>query len=264
MTKKKTHKFNRSNELKRVANALNNHSYPKLEMFLLVLFTGSAGFLASYLLLNIGIHTIWLRYLISIGFAYVVFIGMLWLWMKWKTRVRNSSHSNASDDIVTIVDIPYIPNISSGTSSNANISGGGQFSGGGASTDFGSSSGESSGAIGEALGSVAEAEEGAIPLIVIFALLATLFSVFLIVFSLVASAPILFAELLVDGMLSASLYRRLKGVDKHHWLESAIKRTIWPFIFVAIIFTIAGWTMAHFMPNVISLGQVISILLAKV
>jgi hypothetical protein len=256
-------KFNRKHELSRVRDALNRDGYPRLEMFLLVSFTGMAGFFASYVLLNLGMTTMWIRYLASIGFAYVVFIGMLWIWLQWKTRDR--SNSDIVDGTFDLDGI-WVPNIKGGAASEPSISGGGIYSGGGASVDYSSdvsASGEGVGAVGEALGGVAEAEEGAIPILVILALLAALFSVFLIVFSLVSSAPILFSELLVDGMLSASLYRRLSGLDKHHWLESAIKRTVWPFVFAAVIFAVAGWTMAHYVPGSNSLGEIITMLKNK-
>lgn len=258
MSKKK---FNRKHELAKIRDVLNRDSYPRLEMFLLVSFTGMAGFFASYVLLNFGMTTMWIRYLVSIGFAYVIFIGILWIWLQWKTRNKGSS-SGLEDGVINLDGI-WVPNIKGGAASEPSISGGGMYSGGGSSVDFSSdtsSGGEAAEVVGEALGVAAQAEEGAIPLIVIFALLATLLSVFLIVFSLVYSAPILFSELLVDGMLSVSLYRRLKGIDKYHWLESAIKRTVWPFIFAAVIFAVAGWTMAHFVPGTNALGEIITML----
>jgi hypothetical protein len=253
-------KFNRKSELEKVQKILNRDSYPRIQMFFLVLITGMSGFFASYMLLKFGLTTIWVRYLASIAFAYVVFIGMLWLWLQWNTR--DASSSDVLDGAINLDGI-WVSNIKSSAASEPNISGGGMYSGGGSSVDFSSdasSGGEAAGAVGETLGGIAEAEEGAIPIIVIIALLAALFSVFLIVFSLVSSAPILFSELLVDGMLSASLYRRLKGIDRYHWLESAIKRTVWPFVFAAVIFAVAGWTMAHFVPGVTSLGEVIVML----
>ena len=54
----------------------------------------------------------------------------------------------------------------------------------------------------------------------------------------VYSAPVLFAELLVDGVLAASLYRRLRGLESQHWLETALKRTVWPFV-VTCLFLVA-------------------------
>ena len=85
--------------------------------------------------------------------------------------------------------------------------------------------------MGDALGTVAEAEEFAIPLAVLILIGAMIFSSLFMVYS----APTLFAELLVDGVLSASLYLRLRGLETRHWLETAIRRTAWPFILTAAI-----------------------------
>jgi hypothetical protein len=255
-------KFNRNRELAKARDFLNRDGYPRLEMFLLVSFTGMAGFFASYVLLHFGLTTMWVRYLVSIGFAYAIFMGMLGLWLQWKTRDKSSS--NDVEDAIDMVSGDWVPSFSRGSANNPYSGGGGKFSGGGASVDYSadvSSSGEGVGVMGEALGAAAQAEEGAIPIIVIGALLAALLSIFLVVFSLVYSAPILFSELLVDGMLSVSLYRRLSGLDSRHWLESAIKRTVWPFVFAAVIFAVAGWTMAHFVPDSHSLGEIITMMI---
>lgn len=246
-------KLNRNNQLAKFRAIINRDSYPRLEMFLLVSLTGMAGFLTSVLLLHFGLHTIWLRYLLSIVSTYVVFLLLLKIWLTWKTNKANL------DGLEVIGDIPLsIPRSSSSTSSPSFQGGGGTFDGGGASGDYSSPSSEGAGFIGEAMGSVAEAEEAAIPLIVIGALIFGLLSIFIVTFSLVSSAPILFSELLVDGMLSASLYKRLKGVDSHHWLESAVKRTFWPFVFFTLTFVIVGWTIGHFIPDVHSLGELLS------
>lgn len=244
-----TLKITRKNQLAKWRTIINRDSYPRLEMFLLVSFTGMAGFLTSLSLLHFGFNTIWLRYLVSMGVAYAVFIGLLGIWLAWKTN-RTTSGLDGLDDLSDFAIM------SSNNNHGASFhGGGGSFDGGGASGDY--DSGDSAGIVGEALGSVAQAEEAAIPLIVIGALIFGLLSVFIVTFSLVSSAPILFSELLVDGMLSASLYKRLKGVDSHHWLESAVKRTFWPFVFFTIIFVVVGWTMGHFMPGVHSLGEVL-------
>lgn len=256
-------KINRNRELNRVRGVLNRDGYPRLEMFLLVSFTGMAGFFASHVLLNFGMNTMWIRYLASIGFAYVIFMLMLWIWLLWKSR-NSSDNVDLTADIGNIGDIGLSPSVQQSTS--VDLGGGGQFSGGGSSVDFASDASmgeEGVGMVGEAMGAAAQAEEAAIPLMVIIALLAALFSVFLVAFSLVYSAPILFSELLVDGMLSASLYRRLSGIDSHHWLESALKRTIWPFVFAAVIFAVVGWAMAYFVPGTHSLGEIVSMLLAN-
>lgn len=147
-------------------------------------------------------------------------MSLLGLWLAWKTNRLTNFDSSAD-----LLDINLPINTQHASSSTFHGKGG-SFDGGGASGDYTSGSDGGAEVIGEAFGAAAQAEEGAIPLIVIGALIFGLLSIFIVTFSLVASAPILFSELLVDGMLSASLYRRLKGVDSRHWLESAIENIL--------------------------------------
>lgn len=114
--------------------------------------------------------------------------------------------------------------------------------------------GDSGSSVGDALGSVAEAEEFAIPLVVLILLGAMLFSSLFMIYS----APVLFAELLVDGVLSASLYRRLRGLETRHWLETAFRRTALPFALTAAIVSASGWGMALYAPEAHSIGDVLS------
>lgn len=71
------------------------------------------------------------------------------------------------------------------------------------------------------------------------------------------SAPVLFAEMLVDSILSASLYRRLRGLDANHWIESALKRTIWPFVLTTLVVAAAGGVMGHYVPQAHTVGEVL-------
>jgi hypothetical protein len=220
-------------------------------MFLLVTITGASGFLASSLLLRLGLTEMWLRYLTAFGVAYLVFLFLLWLWLR--TR---------SEDYLDLPDPSLLSPRSGGSgSSSVSYSGkGGDFSGGGASASFEAPSDSallgdaSSKTVGETLGSAADADVLAIPLVVIFFIGTILCSSIFMVYS----APILFAELLVDGVLSASLYRRLRGLETRHWLETAVRRTVWPFILTAMLVSAFGWGMALYAPQAQTLGEVIT------
>lgn len=130
------------------------------------------------------------------GAAYLVF---LWLWLRTK---RDDYHCDIDD-----------PGIGLGRGP----SGGGESGPSSGSSGSGDSSGL--GDVAEALGG---ADELALPLIALALAAALLFAGGWIVYS----APLPFAELLVDGVLAASLYRRLKGAEPRHWLETAFRRTV--------------------------------------
>lgn len=245
--------LHRHHEIQRIRGDLERDGFPRLQMLLLVTLTGASGFVASYMLLDAGFVEMWLRYLAAFGVAYGMFLVLLWLWLR--TRAEDYA------DLPDLSGLPS-PSGSSGTGSAGTcFSGkGGDFGGGGASGSFDAPSesisviGDSGGPVGDALGTVAEAEEFAIPLVVLVLAAAMLFSSLFMIYS----APILFAELLVDGVLSASLYRRLRGLETRHWLETALRRTALPFALTAAIVSAAGWGMALYAPEAHSIGDVIS------
>ncbi|MBU1237621.1 MAG: hypothetical protein KJ634_03290 [Gammaproteobacteria bacterium] len=246
-------RFTRHQEVGRIRTHLETFTFPRLQMFLLVALTGMAGFTASALLLSGGMLTMWSRYLAAFGIAYLVFLGLLWLWLR--TRAEDWA------------DLPDIANGGMPTPSHSHAHApdlgahDGDFGGGGASGSFDGPAGDmpviddAAGEVaGEALSAAAQAEEFAIPLVVIVFLATMLLSSLFLVWS----APTLFAELLVDGVLSASLYRRLRGLKTPHWVTTAIRRTAWPFAVTAVIVAILGWSMAQYAPGAHSIGEVIA------
>ena len=69
-------------------------------------------------------------------------------------------------------------------------------------------------------------------------------------------SPTLFAELLVDGALSAGLYKRLKHVEAEHWATGAIRRTWIPACGVLLVFCEVGWGLQEIAPGARSIGGV--------
>lgn len=241
-------RFDRHREVGRIRGHLERIGFPRLQMFVLVTLTGATGFIASFLFLRAGLLEMWIRYFASISVAYLMFLFLLWLWLR--TR---------AEDFANFSDVPT-PSSDSGMSGSC-LSGeiddihGNCVS---ASLDTRHESAtvvsDMSDSMGEALASCIEAEEFAIPLFILILLGAMLFSSLFMIYS----APVLFAELLVDGALAASLYRRLRGIEARHWLETAFRRTVVPFILTAVIVSASGWGMAIYAPEAYSIGDVIS------
>lgn len=238
--------FSRQAAIQRLRGKLEHEGYPRLQMMLLVGITGAVGFMASYGLLRAGLDQMPVRYVAACAIAYLAFLGLLWLWIR--SRV---------DDYA---DVPDGTGIDFGQGSGGNgvswSGGGGQSGGGGASASFDApttSSLSADNAIGDAFGSVADADELAIPLLVIGLVLVLLLSSLFVVYS----APILFAELLLDGVLAAGLYRRLRKIDTRHWLETAVRRTVWPFVLTATMLAGIGFGMGFYAPGADSIGDVL-------
>jgi hypothetical protein len=254
--------FTRSGEIARLMGRLNRDGYPRLQMSLLVALTGGAGLLASFLLLHsAGVEAMHARYPAAVGCAYLAFLFLLWLWLRTK----------ADDYLDGSIDIPDLSGMGSpGIDARPDFGGaGGDFGGGGASGNFvvddslpapSLSIGDSGAAdgLGEAVGEVVGgADEGAIPLAVALLVAALVAVLLFATFYIVYLAPALFAELLVDGALSASLYRRMRGLQTRHWLESALRRTAVPFAVTALGLALIGYALHAYAPEAHTLGEVL-------
>jgi hypothetical protein len=187
-------------------------------MSFLVALTAGVEFLVSFVLLTSGLGTMWLRYLIAVSIAYAFFLFLLNLW------VRRELHELANLDPGPI---GTTPSSHHSTLDSAEVGNAGEI--------------------------VFGADEFAVPLaIVIFAAAILLSSLFVIY-----TAPTLMAEVLLDTLLAAGLYRRLKHIDHRYWLESAVRRTIWPFVITTLCLVAAGWAMAQYVPGADSIGDVL-------
>jgi hypothetical protein len=240
--------FTRSLAVLRLKRQLEQASYPRIQMGLIVSLTGAAGLLCSFVLLRAGVDTMSFRYPLALVGAYLFFLFLLWLWLR--TR---------ADDYLDLPDPANLaPVRGSGGTTSPIHSWGGDFGGGGASGSFEGSSpvslmdSEPLPSIGDAASSAVDVDELAIPIVVLVLAiglaLASLYVVYL--------APTLFAELLFDGTLSYTLYRHLRATDTRHWLTTAMRRTALPFGLTAVFLVAVGAAMAAYAPGARSIGEV--------
>jgi hypothetical protein len=245
--------ISRKQEVARLRRLVERAHSPRLHMFLIVSLTAAIGFIASFLLLHVGMNRMWLRYPAAVLVAYMGFLFLLWVWL----RLRES-------EVFDALDIPY-----SGDGPSPHIpsfnGGGGHFGGGGHSGSFQSPSGidlssSVSASDGSGTDSVVSDIAGDLDIgelaIVIVAILALIGSVWAAL-TIITAAPTLFAELLLDGALATGLYKRLRNVDGDHWLTTAVRRTAWRFVGVAVLFSLIGVVMQIVVPGAKSIGQVI-------
>lgn len=238
--------------IQRIRRELERRGYPRLQMLLLVSLTGGAGFLASYGLLHAGVETLSWRYGLAVAIAYVFFLLLLWLWL----RTGPEDYDGFEDVLIDLADaVPERGGNFKG--------GGGEYSGGGSSGRWEDASSEPLVELPElpdmpGVGDLADADELAIPLGILLAVIAVVVTVLVASVSVVYSAPVLFAELLLDGVLAATLYRRLRRLDSRHWLQSAVRRTVVPFAITVLLMMAAGWGMSAYAPNARTLGEVLA------
>jgi hypothetical protein len=223
--------------------------FPRIQMFILVTLTGFAGFGASAGLLAAGIDAMALRYMLAVGVAYIVFLLLLWLWLRTSAAdyIDLPSSGGSGSDAAACR--------TSGSSEDFAGAGGG-FDGGGASANVDFGAGDSSiQTLAEGpLEVIGQADEAAIPLAVLLLALGIVLSSLFVVWS----APILFAEILVDALLAAGLYRRLRILNPRHWMVAALRHTVIPFILTTLVLGGAGWGMQAYAPEARSLGDVLA------
>jgi hypothetical protein len=232
-----------------VRRRLEEESFPRIQMTLIVALTGAMGLFASFLLLRAGLDSMVVRYPLSLAFAYLFFLFLLWLWLRTKPE-----------------DYLDVPDFSNASLTRGSVEmplpirgGGGEFGGGGASGSFDGPAFASSEAssplpsIGDAVGSVGDADEIAIPIVAV-ALAVGLAAASLYVIYI---APVLFAEVMVDGALSYALYRRVRGENPQHWLATACRHTVFPFAATALFLALLGVAISVYAPGARSVGDVI-------
>lgn len=239
----------RERRIEIIRRRLLRRSMPRFQVSMILLLTGLAGFLTSYTLLHLGILRMWLRYPVAILVAYCVFLLLLRLWLFLQRR------SLDIDFDPSVLDF-YSP-ASTGTGESFEFGGGGDFGGGGAGGSWGgdvssTTSGSGGGSLSDSISFDLDLEEGWLIVIAIVALIGGLIASFYIIYI----APALLAEILVDGALVAGLYKRVKRIEQRHWLQTAVRRTLWPALLAAIFFTLAGYALQKAVPEANSMGEV--------
>ena len=210
---------------------------------LIVAITGGAGWVASALLLHRGMLGMATRYPLALGVAYLVFLGLLWLWLRTSASDYDAPDLSDAADVADMLDTA-LP--------RTGLRGGAQqpVALHDQPTEL-PSLGDGAKSVGDALGSVGDADEFAIPLLAIVLAaglaLASLYVVYM--------APALLAELLLDGVLSYSLYRHLRRGDSAHWLSTAVRRTLLPFALTAVFVALVGAGLSAYAPGAHTLGQ---------
>jgi hypothetical protein len=202
--------------------------------------------------------------------AYSVFLLLLRLWLAFRRR-RNSGSSNSPLDWLPDTGIPG--GFDSGARAAADVagrvpfSGAGDFSGGGAGGGW--TGGDGVSAAGGDFGGGSSSVTNYVPdmpdvgldldlgdgcfwiVIPIAAIVGVIFLMFYVVYV----APLFLAEILVDALLVAGLYKRLKGIEEpRHWLRSVVRRTLLPAMLAAALFIAAGYLMERIAPEARSIG----------
>ena len=265
--------------VERVRRLLVRRGRPRIEMSLILAATGAAGFVASFAMLHLGLSLMWLRYGLAVLFAYAVFLMLLRIWLYLHSR---EPKGDVSDYLLDLVPEDFrVP--SHATEAAADTFGGGaDFGGGGpgGTWDGGVSAGMQHVAApcdtgGASVGSVSSGggggggsgggalsgldifdadSEGCVFFLLALALvvagtLAALYVVY--------AAPLLLAEILVEGVLLSGLYRGMKSARRGggDWLGAAVRRTWLAVLLTLVTFSAAGYFLQRAAPRARSIGE---------
>lgn len=243
---------NRNPRAKALGNALDRVSrqFPRIQIMVILGLTGAAGFFTSFALLRLGLTQMVLRYPIAIAAGYGVFIMLIgfWLWLQRSdTDVLDASDFGGLD----------LPIGDGGVSAPTSV---GDFGGGGAGVDW-----DGPGVIGEKIGGGGNGGGGwdfdlpSIDLddaIWLVLALVVLLAGLIVIFYVIWIAPALLAEVLVDGLLAAGLYKTVKGAQGSHWMKTVLRKTAIPAILVLVFFTLGGFFVQKIEPTATSIGEV--------
>ena len=198
-------------------------SFPRTMLTLLLLITGTAAFLVSYGLLQIGVDHMWIRYPVAVLAAYAVLLALVRLWVELEKRrfdpddpvikaaVSNEQsahtfHYQPSRRWWDYIDVPDV------------------------------------GSLGD---------EGCLPALMIGALIVLVVAVAVAVIG----APALIAEVFLDAFLVSVLYRRLRIAEQEHWLGTAIRKTWVPALVTTAALALIGWILEELAPGARSIGK---------
>ena len=239
----------RTRRIQIVKQRLLRRGMPRLQVSAILLFTGLAGFLTSFLLLHLGVSRMWLRYPMAAIVAYCVFLLILYLWL-WLRR------GGKLDPNFDAPGLEFIPDALPAGSESFKFGGGGDFGGAGAGGSWGESASAathfSADSVGDASVLDVDPDAGWPIVLAIVVLVGGLVASFYVIYI----APALLAEIIVDGIMMVGLYKRLKQVKRRHWLQGALRQTVWPAIIVVTFLTFAGYAMQNAAPGAQSIGDV--------
>jgi hypothetical protein len=220
----------------------------------------------SHLQMVMGVDSLALRYLVTLGAGYLAYLLVLRVWAAM--LVNRSDPSGAPDSgWGDLLDVPgnlpsggggvRLPPLQSG--------GGGNFGGGGASGDFGGASdagsalGDVAGGAVDALGSADEGAVVVIPVVAVFLIGAAIFfgagSLLLLFFGWEVLLTV--AVELAFSYVSA---RAAVRVAREGWASAAVRLTWKPMLGALACAVVLGATIDHFIPAANSLPQAVKLI----
>lgn len=219
---------------RRLQSRLERRGYPRLQMAVILAAAGATAFLTSFGLLRLDVASMAWRYPLAACAGYIIFLLLLGLWLI-AARRRDRPDVGSRDVLDAMLDAAEPP---LGNKRSPNSPG-----------PLLELEDTSSGVRGPILD--VDVDEAALILIPVGILIASVGAAFYVL----SIAPALFAELLLEGLLLAGLYRRLKRIEPRAWYSVVLRRTWIPFACLTLALAILGYVAQSLVPDARSIGE---------
>jgi hypothetical protein len=213
--------------VERVRRRLLDAGTPRLGMTAVVAATGTAGLLASLALLRMGLAVPCVRYFLSTVVAYLAFLLLVREWARREARRILEDVPTLDKEEPDAEDERPLPSVLADETPRKGWPGWLDFN----------------------------------PLDLLDFEWATLIFALLLLAAgaawVIADAPALLAEVVLDGLISAGLFRRLRRLEDRTWIGSAVRATWKPFLLVLILVVGTGVALGIIAPGARSLGDLL-------
>jgi hypothetical protein len=259
----------------RFCNALSHRYFIRVHMSAMLVLVLLSGALASRLLLFAGVTGMDLRYPIAVVLSYLVFFGLVRMWLAYVCRVAAAKQRASERSDGSVLD--GLDGGSGGGGGGGSASGGRFFSGGGASGGGGSSGGfdadgvgarsavpipmqaQPSGGGGSSSGGSGggldlDLDGDGVLLLILFAVL--VIAIFGAGAYLVYQAPAILSEAAFQAVLAGGLVRAARGSHDPGWAGSIFKATVIPFVIVLVLAGVFGYQAQKHCPTARSAREV--------
>lgn len=249
-----------------MAHRLRQRHWLRLHGFCIGTLVMAAMWGVANLQMRLGMQSLALRYLLTLGAGYLMYLLTLRLWAGALLSHRNDLGSGSTDASFSEVDFSFTHDGAAPNWPGLKFSGGGDFGGGGASGDFSGELGAgvdpddgSISLVSDAIEAASGADEGAIvviPVVAVFmigvALIFGVGSLLMLYFGWEALLAV--AVELAFTYVSA---RTAVRVAREGWLLAAVRLTWKPMLGALTCAVLLGALIDHFIPTAQSLPQAI-------
>jgi len=216
---------------------------------------------ASHVQMRLGVDSLALRYLATLGIGYLGYLCVLRLWAA-RLLERGGGSADGGVDLSDLADLPWPGGRGGGSVPVPRPGGGGDFGGGGATAGFGGDAPGLGDLAGGALEAAGSADEGAIvvvPVVALFLIGAA------VLFGAGALALLYFGwdvllAVAVELAFSAVAARAAMGVEREGWLHAAVRLTWKPLLGALLCAVVLGAGLDYFLPQAQSLPQAVRML----